>query len=395
MKPLASPSPPSSGLCRRVLAAIALAAALVSTPHAAHAQYQLQVGPKNLYPRFGVQTNHTATPLVMRDAIQSLAIGTRLLEVKPRIMGGEQAPFGVYPWIASIGLKDANPRDGHFCGGAFIAPNWVLTAAHCVNNDAASKIQVFGGSNELERGGAVYPVDRIVVHEKYDDGTQDFDVALLHLTKPFSARTLNLVTAADADRLMNVGTLATAIGWGLTAEGTQVSNVLRRVTVQILSNKVCNGVASYAGTITDRMMCAGFAEGGKDSCQGDSGGPLVATDAAGNYFQAGVVSWGEGCGRPNKFGVYTRVSTIQSWVADRLAGRAISKVAAPASRTAARRGPANATTEAMRIGPRSLYPARIAGTDTPLVMRDALAHIANRTRLFAVRPRIMGGKSVV
>jgi transmembrane serine protease 9 len=392
MKPLASPNPPSSGLHRRALAAIALAAAFVCAPHLAYAQFQLQIGPKNLYPKFGVHTNHTATPLAMRDAIQSIAIGSRLLEVKPRIMGGQQAPFGAYPWIASIGLKGANPRDGHFCGGAFIAPNWVLTAAHCVNSESAPKIQVFGGSNELEKGGAVYLVDRIIVHEQYDDGTQDFDVALLHLTKPFTARTLSLVTAAEVDRMTSVGTLVTAIGWGLTAEGTQVSNVLRRVTVQIFSNKTCNGVASYAGIITDQMMCAGFAEGGKDSCQGDSGGPLVATDAAGNYFQAGVVSWGEGCGRPNKFGVYTRVSTIQSWVADRLAGRAVSKVAAQAAKTAARPGVAVTASAASPLGPRSLYPLVNNGLDTPLVMRDALAHIANRVRLFAVRPRIMGGE---
>jgi transmembrane serine protease 9 len=403
MKLLASPNRPSSRVRRYALTAFALAAALLCAPLAAQAQYQLQVGPRNLYPRFGVQTNHTATPLAMRDAIQSIAIGTRLLEVKPRIMGGEQAPFGAYPWVASIGLKGTNQRDGHFCGGAFIAPNWVMTAAHCVNSESAPKIQVFGGSNELEQGGTVYLVDRIVVHEQYDDGTQDFDVALLHLAKPFTGRTLNLVTATDADRMTSVGTLVTAIGWGLTAEGTQVSNVLRRVTVQVFSNKTCNGVASYAGTVTDRMMCAGFPEGGKDSCQGDSGGPLVATDAAGNYFQAGVVSWGEGCGRPNKFGVYTRVSTIQSWVADRLAGKAQPPRAkpqtAPAPGVANTQMPGPARSAAapgspqLQLGPRSLYPRSAAApSDTPIVMRDALQFLQSRQRLLALKPRIMGGE---
>ena len=78
------------------------------------------------------------------------------------------------------------------------------------------------------------------------------------------------------------------------------------MTVQIVSNKSCNGLAAYSGAITDQMICAGFPEGGKDSCQGDSGGPLVVPDQAGGFVQAGIVSFGEGCGRPNKYGVYTR-----------------------------------------------------------------------------------------
>ena len=138
----------------------------------------------------------------------------------------------------------------------------------------------------------------------------------MHLTKPFTGKTVRLLTAADAERYAEVGGFAIAAGWGLTAEGTEVSNILRQVTVQIVSNQVCNGLAAYSGAITDRMVCAGFPEGGKDSCQGDSGGPLMVPDGQGGYFQAGVVSWGEGCGRPNKFGVYTRVSSHR-----RLGGR--------------------------------------------------------------------------
>jgi secreted trypsin-like serine protease len=177
---------------------------------------------------------------------------------------------------------------------------------------------VLGGADTLDKGGTLYLADRVVINEKYDDGTQDFDVALLHLTKPFAGRTISLLTAADAQRLAPEGTMAIAAGWGLTAEGGDVSNILRHVTVQIVSNKDCNGLASYSGSITDEMVCAGFPEGGKDSCQGDSGGPLIIPDQAGGYVQAGIVSFGEGCGQPNKFGVYTRVSTVQAWVAGKI-----------------------------------------------------------------------------
>jgi hypothetical protein len=295
--------------------------ASVWLPQEVSAQYYTRLGPTSLYPRPENYADHRNIPPTMRDAIQHIVNGTRSIDIKPRIMGGEPASEGSFPWMASIELKGANPRDGHFCGGAFVAPEWVMTAAHCVKPDSANKVQVYGGSSTLETGGAVYLVDRVVIHDKYDDSTQDFDVALLHLTTRFDGTTVRLSSPSDPPELAEEGSLAIAIGWGLTAEGDQVSNVLRRVTVQIVAQKTCNGIASYGGAVTDEMVCAGFARGGRDSCQGDSGGPLVAADKVGTFVQIGIVSWGEGCGRPLKFGVYTRVAAIEPWVEQQIGMR--------------------------------------------------------------------------
>ncbi|MNT55643.1 Trypsin [compost metagenome] len=87
---------------------------------------------------------------------------------------------------------------------------------------------------------------------------------------------------------------------------------LQKVDVPLVTTESCN--ISYKNEITDRMMCAGFPEGGKDSCQGDSGGPLVAKTTDNQTYLIGVVSWGTGCARAGKPGVYAKVSYATSWI---------------------------------------------------------------------------------
>jgi len=97
-------------------------------------------------------------------------------------------------------------------------------------------------------------------------------------------------------------------------EGGRKVRDLRFVDVPFVARGACNRPLAYDGRITDNMICAGQAVGGQDSCQGDSGGPLTVNTQTTPKL-AGVVSWGDGCARPNKVGVYARVANYAPWIA--------------------------------------------------------------------------------
>ncbi|XP_023379214.1 plasminogen [Pteropus vampyrus] len=101
-------------------------------------------------------------------------------------------------------------------------------------------------------------------------------------------------------------------GWGET-QGTFGAGVLKEAQLPVIENKVCNRNDILKGRVKSTELCAGHLSGGTDSCQGDSGGPLVCFEKD-KYILQGVTSWGLGCARPNKPGVYVRVSWYVTWI---------------------------------------------------------------------------------
>ena len=91
------------------------------------------------------------------------------------------------------------------------------------------------------------------------------------------------------------------------------------MTLPIVSRKQCadDYATYYNDTITARMLCAGYEEGGKDHCFGDSGGPLV-TKRDGVWEIQGIVSWAKGCAEKGYPGVSTRVTQVVDWIKQRL-----------------------------------------------------------------------------
>ncbi len=237
----------------------------------------------------------------------------------PRIIGGVQTLPGERPWMASLQL------DGeHFCGGSLIDADWILTAAHCVEDLTAADREDFAvriDLTDLETPNAenTHKVDKIVIHPAYAQG-ESTDIALLRLTAPASADVprLSLATPAFMAGSARPGDLASVSGWGNTSiDGEAFPRRLRNVHVPLVSNTVCNAPIAYDGQVQTTELCAGYPQGGRDSCQGDSGGPLVVSND-GTFHQVGVVSWGEGCALPHKYGVYARVAAFSDWIRDTL-----------------------------------------------------------------------------
>ncbi len=253
-------------------------------------------------------------------SIYLMLVQTSLLAT-PRVVNGIQAKADDWPWMVAIFSKGKSPINGQFCGGALIHPSWVLTAAHCMDGETKYSIEVFLGATELkdQEKGEIIGIERIIQHPDYDGQppkSPPFDIALLQLKK---AATQPLVRVADSyTGLTQPGMMATVMGWGATIDSKSnpaYSDYLRQTTVPIVANDRCNEYRSYNGDVKESMFCAGFADGGTDACMGDSGGPLVVKTSNG-WQQIGITSWGEGCALPHYYGVYTRLSSFQSFITD-------------------------------------------------------------------------------
>ncbi|XP_029926348.1 urokinase-type plasminogen activator-like [Myripristis murdjan] len=242
-----------------------------------------------------------------------------------KIVGGAMTSIESQPWVAAIFHR----RSGFGCGGSLIAPCWVLTAAHCFPDGENTKIRhlsVYLGKSYINDTDAdreqKFTVEQMIIHPKYNNsyGSYNNDIALLKIKSQdgkCAVRTPSVRTVCLPPHLTMLppGVECSIAGFGKESDRAwHFSQYLKQAKVTLLSESDCKRDPTYARDLTSNMFCAASPTWSTDSCQGDSGGPLVC-EVSGRMFVFGVVSWGEGCAKQDKPGVYTRVTNYNNWIA--------------------------------------------------------------------------------
>lgn len=234
----------------------------------------------------------------------------------PDIIGGREATPGAWPWQVALLTRAMNdPYLAQFCGGTIIDPEWVLTAAHCLEDISADRVDVLVGAHRLSDSGVRVSASLKISHPDYNAFSNDNDLALLRLSTPVTYTPISLFTVvSDITELDFMR--GTVIGWGAEDGGYWVPypDALREVALPLVDNAQC-ALNSYYGPITDNMICAGYDTLTKGACYGDSGGPLMVQKADASWAQVGIVSFGPyGCTGIEQYDVFTRVSRYTEWL---------------------------------------------------------------------------------
>lgn len=254
----------------------------------------------------------------LRVVLLALSLSAGFAPSASAVVGGTPVPAGERGYVVFITIDQVAA-----CTGTLVSPTFILTASHCSSLLAGTPINVpiakqgaeiavaLGSvrANDPDDMTAERPrVKRVIVHPKatsLDGNGFRFDVALLELETPSKQRPVQVVAKGE-EALFAPGTMTQIAGYGATQEGGDAADQLLQTEVPVVTDATARAAYPDSFDPVDQIG-AGFPQGGKDSCQGDSGGPLLVAAPGATLRLAGATSYGDGCARPNRPGIYARL----------------------------------------------------------------------------------------
>ncbi|XP_054438187.1 hepatocyte growth factor activator isoform X3 [Pteronotus mesoamericanus] len=242
--------------------------------------------------------------------------------LRPRIIGGSSSLPGSHPWLAAIYIGDS------FCAGTLVHTCWVVSAAHCFSHSPPREsVTVVLGQHFFNLTTDVtqtFYIEKYIPYPMYSVfNPSDHDLVLIRLKKKgdrcaVRSQFVQPICLPEPSSPFPAGHKCQIAGWGHQDENVSgYSTYLREALVPLVADHKCSSPEVYGADISPNMLCAGYFDCKSDACQGDSGGPL-ACEKNGVAYLYGIISWGDGCGRLNKPGVYTRVANYVDWINDRI-----------------------------------------------------------------------------
>uniref|UniRef100_A0A1I8MP36 Peptidase S1 domain-containing protein n=1 Tax=Musca domestica TaxID=7370 RepID=A0A1I8MP36_MUSDO len=235
-------------------------------------------------------------------------IGKQLIDT--RVIGGNDVPEGAIPFQVSI----QNTFGEHICGGSIIAPEWILTAAHCMEWPK-QYLKIVTGTVNWTKPDAEYFVKDVKIHCLYDQPMYHNDIALIKLAKPIVYNEKTKPVELATSNLLKQGDKLVLSGWGSTKLWGRTPDILQSAELDFMEHEKCSGAVRKAEWLGQGNICTDTSNG-KGSCHNDSGGPLY--DAV-NKVLVGIVNWGQPCaaGYPD---VFASVAYYHDWILTNMAG---------------------------------------------------------------------------
>ena len=254
--------------------------------------------------------------------------------VQTRIVKGRAAKADEFPYQVAFSYEG---RSSVWCGGSMVNDRWIITAAHCLWDEDARDIRVSVGIMDVnEIANNAIPIEGYWLHPKYDGEKNFYDIALVKTSKSIKSVSKNFISPICLpidEANSSTSSIGIVAGFGVTEEEGFSPDNLLTTKLSILPDHECNRFPSWrpssmvcAGVSSELHLCHNliidtftsmqdFSEN-SDTCQGDSGGSLAVRDGNGSYIIKGITSFGNGCGRLNTPGVYTKVSVYMDWTCE-------------------------------------------------------------------------------